>query len=551
MYCYDALSIGIYETLRFGLFSAEVPALIYYSHITAVVVAAVLSLFIILNNRTLPARILFVMTVLFGLLSIIDILLRTQIDSRIIMFLWSWWPFLFVTICLLSLYFLYTFTAKKDVGFMTKLVSGLGLLAALFLSVSDLSLQSFDLYNCNAVEGFWAWNAFYGTSFILFLFAIGYGIRAVLRARDKSDRKQAIFATVGTACFLFFFTAAAYVATIANLLGSEPEIFELEQYGYFGMTIFIAFLTYIIVQYHAFNLGLVAAQALVIALIIIIGSQLTFVRTLTNQVLTGVALVLTGTLGVVLIRSVKREIEQRKRIEKLARELEKANDRQVILIHFISHQIKGFVSKSRNIFSMLLEGDYGPVAPETRPILEEGLRSDTQGVNTIQEILNASNIKSGKVTYNMQPFDLKMLIDEIAGALRENAEKKGLVYKIETGTEPLTITGDQAQLVNAFKNLIDNSIKYTPSGEVAVSLTKQDGTVRFEVKDTGVGITQEDMLCLFTEGGHGKESAKVNVESTGFGLYIVKSIIEAHKGRVWAESEGAGKGSRFIVELPG
>src|SRR3989344_4611389 len=106
MYCYDALSIGIYETLRFGLFSAEVPALIYYSHITAVVVAAVLSLFIILNNRTLPARILFVMTVLFGLLSIIDILLWTQIDSRIIMFLWSWWPFLFVTICLLSLYFL-------------------------------------------------------------------------------------------------------------------------------------------------------------------------------------------------------------------------------------------------------------------------------------------------------------------------------------------------------------------------------------------------------------------------------------------------------------
>ncbi len=58
------------------------------------------------------------------------------------------------------------------------------------------------------------------------------------------------------------------------------------------------------------------------------------------------------------------------------------------------------------------------------------------------------------------------------------------------------------------------------------------------------------MQHLFTEGGHGAESRKVNVDSTGFGLYIVKNIIEAHKGRVWAESEGAGKGAKFTVELP-
>jgi signal transduction histidine kinase len=81
-------------------------------------------------------------------------------------------------------------------------------------------------------------------------------------------------------------------------------------------------------------------------------------------------------------------------------------------------------------------------------------------------------------------------------------------------------------------------------------LDKLKGKAAFKVEDTGVGITKEDMACLFTEGGHGKESQKVNVESTGFGLYIVKSIIEAHKGKVWAESDGAGKGSRFIVELP-
>ncbi|HEY4498786.1 MAG TPA: ATP-binding protein, partial [Candidatus Paceibacterota bacterium] len=63
-------------------------------------------------------------------------------------------------------------------------------------------------------------------------------------------------------------------------------------------------------------------------------------------------------------------------------------------------------------------------------------------------------------------------------------------------------------------------------------------------------ITPEDMKLLFTEGGHGKDSIKVNVHSTGYGLFIAKQIVEAHKGKIWAESEGEGRGSRFIVEFP-
>ncbi len=234
----------------------------------------------------------------------------------------------------------------------------------------------------------------------------------------------------------------------------------------------------------------------------------------------------------------------------LYEELRLANERQATLIHFITHQNKGFVAKSRNIFSMILEGDYGPVPDTMKPMLDEGFRSDTKGAQTIQEILNASNIKSGKVTYTMAPFDLKTLIEEIAEELKHAAETKGLELKLELGGEPLTVTGDRAQLVNAYKNIIDNSIKYTQKGSVTIALSKENNKTRFVVNDTGVGITPEDMKNLFTEGGHGKESAKINVDSTGFGLYIVKSIVEAHKGKVWAESDGEGKGSRFIIELP-
>ena len=85
-------------------------------------------------------------------------------------------------------------------------------------------------------------------------------------------------------------------------------------------------------------------------------------------------------------------------------------------------------------------------------------------------------------------------------------------------------------LKEAINNLIDNSIKYTKEGKISISLKDGDGKVRFTITDTGVGINDEDKKNLFTEGGRGKDSVRINVDSTGYGLYSVKLIIEAHKG---------------------
>ena len=109
--------------------------------------------------------------------------------------------------------------------------------------------------------------------------------------------------------------------------------------------------------------------------------------------------------------------------------------------------------------------------------------------------------------------------------------------------------GDAFWLHEVVNNYLENSIKYSKEGSIKVTLEKKDGKVLLSVKDTGIGITEEDKKNLFTEGGRGKDSVKTNVDSTGYGLYTVKLIMDAHKGRAWAESEGPGKGSTFYVEL--
>ncbi len=239
-----------------------------------------------------------------------------------------------------------------------------------------------------------------------------------------------------------------------------------------------------------------------------------------------------------------------KELQKLNGELTEANRQQVTLIHFITHQLKGFVAKSRNIFSMIQEEDFGPVPDAMKPMIEEGFNSATKGAQTIQEILNAANIKSGKVEYAKTAFDFNELIKTIVDSLMPVAEKKGVGITLSMPKKDVTLIGDQMQMENAIRNLVDNAIKYTPQGNIKITLTDDGKVIRFTTEDTGVGITPEDMRHLFTEGGHGAESQKVNVDSTGFGLYIVKNIIEAHGGKVWAESEGKDKGSTFIVELP-
>jgi len=540
-----------FQEPSFLIYVPDLPGLIYYAHIPAAVIALLVGIVVLASDRkALLNQLLFGISISFFIWTVSTLILWTNIHSDIMLFTWSFLAPAAAFLSIFSIYFAYVFLTKKDVSLTVKGIFIALLAPLIILAPSSYAIGGFNLVNCDAFgfEGFT--NTFYfpALGVVAMIWILGLLVRQY-RKTPAGSRTQLVLMGTGIELFLFSFFTTIFLGQYLTTNGFLPDS-QLETYGYFGMIVFVVYIAILMVRFSAFHVGLIASQALIIGLLILIGSQFAYVRTTTNLALNGIAFVLTAAIGFILIRSVKREIKQRHQIEALAKDLEKANKQQIILLHFITHQIKGFVTKSRNIFATMLEGDLGKLPDEAKPFVEEGLRSDTKGVETIQEILNAANIQSGKVNYVVTPINLRELTESIVKDLKPAADAKGLTFRLVASEGDFTVEGDQLQLTNAIKNLIDNSIKYTLEGSVTVCLVREKKTLRLVVKDTGVGITPEDREVLFTEGGHGKESQKVNVESTGFGLYIVRNIVEAHHGKVWAESDGANKGSKFIVELP-
>ncbi len=235
---------------------------------------------------------------------------------------------------------------------------------------------------------------------------------------------------------------------------------------------------------------------------------------------------------------------------RLKKELEIANAQQENLLHFMSHEIKGYFTNAAAGFAAIVEGDFGPITPELKTMAESALSNMRKGVSTIMDILNASDMKKGAVSFKKKPVNFRTVVERVVAEQKSAAYEKHLGLDVQITEGQYELTGDEEKLRdNVVRNLIDNAIRYTPAGTILVRLSDGDRKIHFSVKDSGVGITPEDMARLFTEGGHGKDSIKTNVHSTGYGLFIAKQIVDAHGGKIWAESDGEGKGARFVVEL--
>lgn len=169
-------------------------------------------------------------------------------------------------------------------------------------------------------------------------------------------------------------------------------------------------------------------------------------------------------------------------------------------------------------------------------------------VNLVTGFLDASKAEAGKLEIAHRPVSINALLKAVARHQETDLGRKRLALELKLDEKLPEVIGDEAQLDRVFWNLVGNAIKFTPAGgKITITSRRDDGHICVAVKDTGIGIPLEELPLLFSQFRRLKGAAKV--EGTGLGLFIVKTIIEAHKGTVQADS-GDGQGSTFTVRVP-
>lgn len=220
-------------------------------------------------------------------------------------------------------------------------------------------------------------------------------------------------------------------------------------------------------------------------------------------------------------------------------------------VSIASHQLRTPMTGIMGYLSMMTQGDFGKMAPEHQKILTDLLSESQRMIRLINQFLNVSKIEAGKFTYQKAPVQITDLISREIKETQKAASDKGLQLSFTPPKQPLpVVTADADKLQDVILNLIDNAIKYTAKGTIAIGAEKLDDHVHVWVKDSGIGIKKEDAPELFNKFVRGSGIAQIHPDGSGLGLFIAKSIIDNHGGRIWTESEGEGKGSTFQFVIP-
>lgn len=555
----------LYPEPTYFFFSSEVPALLYYAQIPATVVALLLSFYAFWNGKQLLLnRLLFLISIFFSFWTLATLIAWTNINSDLIIFVWSFFTLILGLISVFSVYFIYVFLEKKDVSSRLKFIF-LSLLAPIIIiAPTYLNISGFDITRCDA---------FQFESLPLKIYGTGLGVLAMIwilvllvrkyRVAASSIKKQIILMGVGIEFFLFSFFGMEFLATYLTKIGVLEDS-GLELYGLVGMVVFMVYMSILIVRYGVFNIKLLATQALVWGLAILIGSQFFFIEVLTNFILNGVTFVGIIIFGQILVNSVKREVAQKERLQELSLNLEKSNlnlaeaneklkglDKlKTEFLSLASHQLRTPLTAIKGYASMLSEGAFGDL-DEKQDGAVKRIYTSAQGlVNVVEDLLNVSKIEQGGMKYEFSPTNLSTLVTQLFNEMKVPAETKNLDFSLEMDPhDAFIVSADATKLKQVFLNLTDNSIKYTMKGFVKISLMREGSSIVFTVSDNGMGISPETKAKLFEKFSRG-EGGKTNTGGSGLGLYLAQQIARAHKGDVTIESEGLGKGSKFIVTLP-
>lgn len=535
-----------------------------YSHLIPVVLSLLLAIFVAFKAKfNLFSKIFLTFVSFISIWFVGDYIVWTSSNYNLVYAVWSFLLYIEIVFFVLAMYFAFVFVRERDISKWVKTLFIAITLVPLVVTLMKKSVLGFDQSVCEAVN-----NTFLDNYKLFIESGIGitiviYFVQSIFKKQDPKDKKADLIVLGSIILFLSVFGVSEYISSLTG-------IYEINLYSLFILPLFLLAIIYAVFEFDIFHFNILGTHYLVVGLVVLVGGQLFFISGDADRLLTIITIVLTLVLSIILFRNLKKESDQRVRIENLSKDLEaskmrleetnmkleNANDKlkeldklKTEFLSLASHQLRSPLTAIKGYSSMLVDGDFGKINDKAKEAASRIFESSSNLAIVVEDFLSVSKIESGGMKYEMIDFDFTELASNMAKDLSITAEKKGLKLSYtDDKTGPYNVHGDKEKLRQVALNFIDNSIKYTKEGSIEVGLSHVGGKVRFAIKDTGMGMTPAIKASLFQKFARG-EGGKVNSSGSGLGLYLAKEIAKAHNGNVGVDSPGPNLGSTFWLEL--
>lgn len=220
-------------------------------------------------------------------------------------------------------------------------------------------------------------------------------------------------------------------------------------------------------------------------------------------------------------------------------------------ISIAAHQLRTPLSAVKWAMRLIIDGDLGPLAPAQLKLIKRGYDTNEKMIILVNDLLNVARIEDGRFGYEFKEDDLLKTISSVLSNLTIPAKERNITLEFEKpsgGLAPFVFDSNKFSL--ALQNVVDNAIKYTPpSGVVKISVDKKGKYAEITVKDSGVGIPNDQLKRLFSKFFRARNVLRMQTAGSGLGLFIVKNIIARHGGKINVESK-EGEGSTFYLTIP-
>ena len=367
----------------------------------------------------------------------------------------------------------------------------------------------------------------------------------------------------------------SYIHTMhrAALIGIVPVIFIvliLRVFGFTNLLWIVPFFTlgwivlagYALVSYRVQSVRLFISEVFVLTMVVLLFANIFITEELFTEVAKILVFIVFTIFGLLFLGQVgKSELQRRelitlnKKLRNSTNRLAEANfklkelsEQKTQFISFASHQIKNPLSSILGYASLIHEGSLGKVGKKVDDAAGTIMRSTKNLVRTVEDFLDVSKAELEQMQLNKEDVDVVELIEGIVRLLSVNTKEKGINIIYDEPIDAILLLADRDKLRNAIFNVIENAVKYTQEGWVTVTSAISDTAATIEIKDTGVGMNEDELTHAFDRFYRSQNAKSTN--GSGLGLFLARDIVRRHGGDIIAHSDGQGSGSTFIITLP-